>query len=262
MTALPRAWAEYAAEAFGLGLFMVMACTFSVLLFHPASPAVAAIPSPPARRALMGLTMGATLVVNIYSPWGRRSGAHLNPAFTLAFMRLGKVRPALVTGYVVAQFAGGLLGTLLAAACLAPWIAHPAVDYATTVPGPWGTAAAFAGEAGITFLQMGVVLAMVSRPRLERWTGVVAAALVALYITVESPVSGMSMNPARTLGSAIPARHWTALWVYFAAPLLGTFGAAELFRRTPAGRAAFCAKLRHDERVRCPFCGHVPSPRR
>ncbi len=87
--------------------------------------------------------------------------------------------------------------------------------------------------------------------RLARWTGVLAGLLVAVYIGVESPVSGMSMNPARTLGSALLARVWTALWVYFTAPLAGMLLAAKVFAR--AGARAACAKLHHHNRKRCIF---------
>src|SRR5574341_1388671 len=86
-------WPEYLMEASGLGLFLVSACLFSALLFHPDSPAVHAIPSAFLRRALIGVAMGLTAIGIIYSPWGKRSGAHLNPSVTVTFLRLGKVRP-------------------------------------------------------------------------------------------------------------------------------------------------------------------------
>lgn len=98
---------------------------------------------------------------------------------------------------------------------------------------------------------MSVVLRASNHRRLTRWTGLLAGLLVALYISVESPVSGMSMNPARTFGSAVAAHVWTALWVYFTAPLVGMFLAAEVFART--GARAACAKLHHHNRKRCIF---------
>ena len=84
-------WTEYALEGWALGLFMFSACAFSVLLFHPASPAVEALPSEALRRLLMGVAMGGTAVLKIYSSWGRRSGAQMNPAVTLTFYRMGRM---------------------------------------------------------------------------------------------------------------------------------------------------------------------------
>ena len=78
-------------EAALLGGFMVSACLFSVVLFHPGWPAARLLPDPLARRALMGLAMGATAIALNYSAWGKQSGAHYNPAVTLTFTRLGKV---------------------------------------------------------------------------------------------------------------------------------------------------------------------------
>src|SRR5690242_13308176 len=85
-------WREALMEALGLCLFMVSAGVFGTLLEYPGSPIHRAISDPFARRALMGLAMGLTAIGLVYSPWGRRSGAHLNPAFTWTFFRLGRVR--------------------------------------------------------------------------------------------------------------------------------------------------------------------------
>src|SRR6185295_3355311 len=85
-------WREALMEALGLGLFMVSAGVFGTLLESPASPVHRALPGPVLRRVLMGLAMGLTAVGLVYSPWGRRSGAHINPAFTLTMFRLGRVR--------------------------------------------------------------------------------------------------------------------------------------------------------------------------
>src|SRR5439155_1638810 len=79
----------------------------------------------------------------IYSPWGRRSGAHFNPATTLTFWRLGKVGSADAAFYALAQAAGGLAGVLVAAGLLGESVAHPSVQYVTTIPGPAGASVAF-----------------------------------------------------------------------------------------------------------------------
>jgi aquaporin Z len=255
MTRWPFHWREYLSEAFGLGLFMVSACAFGVLLFHPASPLPVLLPSELGRRFLMGLAMGGTALVNAHAPWGKRSGSHLNPAFTLTFTRLGKVDRRDAGWYIAAQFAGGIAGTLVASALLSMWIADPTVHYVATVPGRYGNVIAFAGEVAITALLMFTVLLFASDPRRQRYTAFAAATLITLYITFEAPLSGMSMNPARTFGSALLAQDWRGIWIYFTAPLLGMLFGAELFVRR-AQRAGFCAKLDHDERVPCIFCHH------
>jgi aquaporin Z len=124
------------------------------------------------------------------------------------------------------------------------------------VPGPWGAGAAFLAEVAITFVLMSVVLRVSNRPDWNRFTGLCAGGLVAAYIVLEAPVSGMSMNPARTLGSAAHAQIWTALWVYFLAPPLGMLAAAQVYLWQQGARAVRCAKLHHDNDERCIFrCG-------
>ena len=253
-------WPEYLMEAAGLGLFMISACGFGALLGHPVSPAVHAIADPGARRLLMGLAMGSTAAAIIYSPWGRRSGAHLNPSTSLTFFRLGKVKGWDALFYVLAQFMGGLAGVLLMAALLGNVLRDPSVEYVVTVPGPAGAGAAFVAEVIISLLLMTVVLKASNTPRLARYTGIFAGALVAASITFEAPISGMSMNPARTFASALPAGTFSSLWVYFAAPPLGMLLAAEAYTRLGRKRAVACAKLIHDPRLRYIFCGHTPNP--
>jgi aquaporin Z len=254
LAALRRHWPEYLMEAFGLGLFMASAGAFAVLLFHPESPVPSAVPDADVRRALMGLAMGLTAIVNIYSPWGRRSGAHLNPATTLTFWRLGKVTGADAAWYVVAQFAGGLAGAAVTALALREVFVEPPVSAVVTVPGPLGAGVAFVAESAISFVLLSVVLRLGG----ARCTGLVVGAIVSLYIAAEAPLSGMSMNPARTFGSAAVGDVWSAVWLYFVAPPLGMMLAAEghLWR---VGRATGCAKLYHAADVRCIFCGYQPA---
>ena len=250
-------WPEYAIEATGLGVFMLVACAFGALLGHPDSAVVRAVPDPFARRALMGLAMGLTAVGLIYSPWGRRSGAHFNPATTLTFWRLGKVATRDAMAYAAAQALGGLAGVVVAALVVGRALEHPAVRYVVTVPGTTGATLAFVAETAITFVLMTVVLQVSNRAAVARFTGLAAGALVTLYITFEAPLSGMSMNPARSLASALPAATWDAFWIYLLAPPLGMLLAAELYAGRGGGRAVYCAKLHHDG-GRCIFrCRHA-----
>jgi aquaporin Z len=212
------------------------------------------VPDPLHRRVIMGLAMGATAVGLNYSPWGKRSGAHYNPAVTLTFTRLGKIAPADAAGYVLAQFGGAVAGVFLAGLVLEEMLAHSEVYYVVTRPGSNGVAVAFVAETVISCLLMLVVLTTSNHRQLARYTGLFAGLLVAIFITIEAPLSGMSMNPARTVGSGFWAGDWTALWIYFTAPPLGMLAAAELYvrRRRPGG--VFCAKLHHQNDQRCIFC--------
>jgi len=154
---------------------------------------------------------------------------------------------------VCAQFAGALAGVLVSAAAVGNWIADPSVNYAVTVPGPRGPGVAFLAELLNSFGLMSAVLVLSNIHRLARFTGLVAGVLVATYISIEAPFSGMSMNPARTFGSALPAQFWTALWVYFTAPPLGMLLAAEAYLRVRGACHVLCAKLDHDNDKRCIF---------
>lgn len=251
--ALAEHWPEYLMEAAGLGFFMISACLFGTLLEHPASGLHRYIPNAMVRRGLMGLAMGLTAVAILYSPWGQRSGAHINPAVTLAFLRLGKIARADAILYVLAQFAGGLAGVYLCARLLGARLEDPAVNYVATLPGERGAGAAFIAEAVISFLLMFVVLHVSNNRSIARYTPLFAGALVATYIFIEAPVSGMSMNPARTFASALPARLWTSLWVYFTAPPLGMLLAAQAYLGLRGASAVLCAKLHHDNSQPCIF---------
>jgi aquaporin Z len=252
-------WREWSFEALGLGLFMLSAVGFTSLLEHSSSAVRAAVTSDFARRALMGLAMGATAVALIYSPWGRRSGAHNNPCVTLIFWRLGRLRGADALGYALAQCLGAVAGVGLGLWAGLP-LEDPNVNWAVTVPGPFGAAWAFLAECAIAGLLMGAVLCCSARPRLEPFTGWVAGACVALFISFEAPLSGMSMNPARSLGSALFAGRWDSFWIYLVAPALGMLLAARCAGRVcQRGRAGACAKLRHCPRLPCIFCGYQPA---
>jgi aquaporin Z len=201
----------------------------------------------------MGLAMGVTAVGIIYSPWGQRSGAHMNPAVTLTFFRLGKVAPLDAAGYVIAQFVGGVAGVALCVLLLGGLIADPSVNYVITTPGPGGDIVAFAAEAAMAFALMLVILTMSNRPQVARFTGLCAGCLVWAYITFEAPLSGMSINPARTFGSAMVAGNFAGLWIYFTAPPLGMLLAAEVYARSAGAHRVMCAKLHHPHGPGCVF---------
>src|SRR5437867_6237756 len=153
-TAIDALWRhspEYLMEAFGLGLFMVSACSVGVVLEHPSSPVRQMIQDATLRRVLFGAAIGATAILNIYSPWGKRSGSHLNPATTLTFWRLGKLETWDAVFYSLSQFARGLAGVTISQFMFGSLIAHPDVNYVATTPRTSGEAVAFAAEGSSTF---------------------------------------------------------------------------------------------------------------
>ena len=253
ISAASRHWPEYLIEAVCLGLFMVSACSFTVLLEHPGSAIRQMLPSAFVRRLLAGVAMGLTAIALIYSPWGKQSGAHLNPSVTLTFFRLGKIEPWDACFYIMAQFIGGILGVLFSGLIWGHAIAEQNVRYAATLPGARGTGVAFVAEMVISFVMMTMVLNVSNSAQIARFTGVIAGVLVATYVTLEAPLSGMSMSPARSFASAAPARLWNSLWIYFTAPPLGMMLAAQVYLWLRGKDAVLCAKLHHDNDKRCIF---------
>jgi len=209
----------------------------------------------------MGIGMGLTAVLIIHSPMGKSSGAHFNPAITLTYLRLRKIAVWDAVFYVLFQFAGGIFGVGASSLVLGKRLADPGVDYAVTIPGQYGTAAAFAAELFMAALLMGVVLFASNRPRLATYTGYCVGVLIAFYILFFAPVSGFSINPARTVGSAVFAHLWTACWVYFTAPLIGMMGVAEVYLRSYGPDRILCAKLHPDPDYPCPFRCQFPYHR-
>lgn len=248
-------WPEYAIEATLLGLFMISACLFTMFFELPSSPARLALPSPTIRRVLTGAAMGLTAMALIYSPWGQRSGAHMNPSVTLTFAWLRKIKPTDALFYIVFQFVGALTGVLLVSTIARMSLAAPDVRYAATLPGRLGVLAAAVGEFVISFIQMRAVLHFSNHPRWNRLTGLVAGGLVAMYIALESPYSGMSMNPARTFGSALPSGIWQGFAIYLLVPPLAMLAAARLYVSGRGASAVGCCKLDHSPKLDCIFCG-------
>jgi aquaporin Z len=256
MISTPRHWREYAIEGCCLGIFMIAAVAFAVVLQHPRSPLGGWTPLASLTRLPMGLAMGLTNIGLIYSPAGRRSGAHMNPAVTLTFFRLGKISATDATAYISAQFLGGAAGMCVASLVFHRFAADASVNFVTTMPGLPGSGWAFSAEMAISFVMMLTVLVMSNAARLARLTGIASGVLVALFITLEAPLSGTSMNPARSAASALFAGS-DGLWIYFTAPPLGMMAAAETFLRTHGGARVRCAKLHHRSEVPCIFhCGY------
>src|SRR5206468_161297 len=137
-------------------------------------------------------------------------------------------------------------------------LADSAVNFVVTVPGSFGVGAAFAAEVVISFLMMTMILFTGNSPRMSRYTPFVAGCFVAAYIALESPISGMSMNPARTFASATVANQWMSWWIYFVAPPAAMLAASEFYVRMRGLKGVLCAKLNHLGSSRCIFNCNFP----
>ena len=233
----------YLIEAWALGTFMVVASLVVIVVEHPALPVREVIASPLLRRAIIGSCMGLTAVCLIYSPWGKRSGAHLNPAVTLAQWRLNRITTTNMVFYILAQFIGGALGVALVHGLLPAYMSHPAVNHVATMPGKTGIWVALACEFGMAFCLLTMVLALSNAKRFAAYTGYFVGVVVAFYITFEAPFSGMSINPARTVSSALLAHVWTAVWIYFVGPIAGMTLAGWLYRLRYRQRYGECRSM-------------------
>jgi aquaporin Z len=241
----PRRWQLYALEGLALGIFMIAATVAVILLEYPGLPIREMIPSSFVRRIVIGVSMGLTAICLIYSPIGKISGAHMNPSVTIANWWLKHISTRDALGYILAQCVGGTLGVYLLVWTIPTIVSDPSVAYIVTVPGPQGRHVAFLAEFAVSFFLFLTVLVSNQNTRTAPYTGYFCGFLVALYITVEAPLSGMSMNPARTLASAIPSGNFTAFFdVYVLAPVGGMLTAAVGFSNV---RKWYSARFRRSD---------------
>ncbi|QNE39765.1 aquaporin family protein [Hymenobacter sp. NBH84] len=244
LATLRRHWTYYVAEAAGAATFIIVASCAAVVVQHPTSPVRQWLgDNELLRHVVLGLPIGLAVALMTYSAWGQRSGAHLNPAVTLAFWQLGSLSATDTFWYVVFQFAGALTGGFLMEQVLAPWYTHPDIKQNVTVPGDWGVGVALLAEAAISAFFMFVLLWALHSEQRRKYAGWLLAGLLALYIAFETPLSGMSLNPARSLGTAVAAGNFTGLWVYFVAPIASMWLVAVLFQRYYHGATFECAVL-------------------
>jgi MIP family channel proteins len=174
----------------------------------------------------VGLVFGLIIAAMIYAT-GHISGAHLNPAVTLGFVLARHFPLRRLVGYWFAQLAGAGLAALVLRLLLGD-VAHVG---ATLPAGNGGAWQSFVLEALLTFFLMFVIMAVATDTRAVGQTAALAiGATVGLEALFAGPISGASMNPARSLGPALVSWTWTAQWVYLTAPLLGGAAAALLYR--------------------------------
>jgi aquaporin Z len=226
--AFKQHWKLYLMEAFGLAIFMISACFFAGFFESTGSFANKALASD-TRQILNGILMGATALFIFYSPFTSPSGAHINPAVTITFLRLGKISKNDAFFYILFQFLGGTIAVYIMAFLMRDMLTAPPVSYAVTIPGKYGVLPALITEFTIAFIMITMVLFTSSNNTLKKYTRIIAGCFVSLYVIFAGPVSGFGMNPARTFASAFPAHTYTAFWIYLFVPIAGMLAAAEFY---------------------------------
>ncbi|HEV2436041.1 MAG TPA: aquaporin [Verrucomicrobiae bacterium] len=214
-------WQPYLSELIGTALLVGIGLSFVIFDFGQGSPVAVILPDAGMRRLLTGFLFGATGAAIAYSRVGKVSGAHINPVVTLAFYSKGKLSGRDTLGYIPAQFAGAILGSIP----LLFWGQQGrSVDFGGTTPGTGYTIwAALLGEVITTVGLIVGLFVFLGHRRLRQYTPLLFPFLYAVMVYLEAPVSGTSTNPARSLGPSVISGVWSGWWIYFAGPLIGMF---------------------------------------
>lgn len=229
-----RHWPSYWAEAMGVALFMIASCVTAVLFHHPDSPVRQFLgESKMLRRFVQALVIGVFLLAIIFNPAGKRSGSHINPAVTLSFRYLGKISAADAFWYITFQCGSAAVCGLLFFQLLKTWYSHPDVNYNLSAPKPesGGWPAALLAEFVISAILMLTTLTTLHSEKFRKNNGFFNISLIMLYIIFEAPFSGMSTNPARSLGTAVGALNFGDYWIYVVAPFSAMLLTTWVFQR-------------------------------
>lgn len=231
ITSWKKNYLHYLQEALGLGLFLVSACFFGAMLFSPGSAWYSFFPSMMCRHISMGLAMGVTAICLFYSPFTAPSGSQINPAVTLTFLSLNKMCRYDAMFYMLFQLAGGTVAVLCMQWIMGDILITAPVSSVVTIPGKAGTGWAFVTELLIAFITMSMVLFMGNHISWKKYTRICSALLVCSWVILAGPVSGFSMNPARSFASAVASGIWTSFWIYLIAPFTGMLLAGWVFHQ-------------------------------
>jgi len=220
----PFPWRLFLCELSGTAVLVLVGLSLVIGMFGTGSPMPQLIPSEGLRRLITGFLFGTTGASIALSVVGQESGAHINPVVTMVFWLFRKLDGRTAAIYVLGQLAGGVIGALP----LLAWGAMGrSVAFGATLPGAgYATQAVLLGEIVTTFTMVSLLVIFIGFRRLRPFTPGIFPPLYAIMVYLESPISGTSTNPARSLGPAIISGQWQGWWIFWMGPLIGAFLAA------------------------------------
>jgi aquaporin Z len=212
-------WRVFLSELIGTALLVLVGLSLVIFMFGTGTPMARLIPSEGLRRLITGFLFGTTGATIALSPVGKVSGAHINPAVTLAFRLMGKLDLRTTLGYIVAQLIGAVVGS----SPLLLWGAMgKSVTFGATLPGPGYTfSTVLLGEVITTFTMVALLCVFLGFRKLRPFTPAIFPPLYAIMVWAEATISGTSTNPARSLGPAIVSGQWDGWWIYWVGPMAG-----------------------------------------
>jgi aquaporin Z len=220
-------WRIFLSELIGTALLVLGGLSLVIFMFGAGSPMARILPSEGLRRLITGFLFGTTGALVALSPVGKASGAHINPIVSFGFRLMGRLSLKLMVIYVLAQLTGAIVGALP----LLLWgSTGRSVAFGATLPGEgYSTTTVFMGEVVTTFTMVALLTMFLSFRKIRPFTPALFPPLYSIMVWAESPISGTSTNPARSLGPALFSGQWQGWWIYWLGPLLGTLLALLVF---------------------------------
>lgn len=216
----PRAWLAEAIGTYALVFFGPLAITIAIAMFD--------LGMGPDALLIISFAHGAVIGLMVYV-FGHVSGTHINPAVTIAMMATKRINVKDGGGYIAFQ----LIGAVLASATLAAIVPTFASEVNYGVQGgpsdflEGSAGAAFAVELILTFFLIATIyMVAVHKKAAAGFAGIAIGGMIFLLHLVGVPLTGASMNPARTFGPALVSGYWDFHWIYWAAPIIGGLIAA------------------------------------
>lgn len=250
-------WRIFLSELIGTALLVLVGLSLVIVMFGTGTPMARLVPSEGLRRLITGFLFGTTGASIALSPVGKVSGAHINPVVTLAFRLMDKLDLRTTLGYITAQLTGAVLGSLP----LLLWgTMGISVAFGATMPGTgYALSTVLLGEVLTTFAMVSLLAVFLGFRKIRPFTPGIFPPLYAIMVWAESPISGTSTNPARSLGPAVISGQWDGWLIYWIGPMAGMLLA--VLACSALSKRIEVAKLYHFDSDHDRLFRRTPGPR-